>query len=387
MLLRLCGHPVQGLSCGKQQWKNAESGEEGASWHDLPKKNDLGEDYFYTVEAGVDEGGKFVAGAPTNYRLDYSENHLNIKYTYLGVPAKPKVDPIIAKIIQPVVPAITYDFTLNDVSFQQQIVKNGESLVEPASPPAATGKKFVGWYEVGASNPISFGTSITVEETKTVTVEARFTEVFYVYFKVEGNIVTTKEVAPNGTVNANGVPLVINTVGKAFDFWSADGTNPFDFATPITANITLTAVLTDRYKVTFVAQGGSAVVPAYVIAGGRLNHAHLNPSWLHPLVGQLLPAAQSTLPAQCLSSGPHAVRHLDSQDEHTYTVIYWHQNTDDNNYVIAEVDSTRTGTTGTPATYTAKTYTGFNFKNAPAVTINGDGSSVRNGITTARCIH
>ena len=50
--------------------------------------------------------------------------------------------------------------------------------------------------------------------------------------------------------------------GYTFKFWSADGTAEYDFNTPLTANITLTAVYqVNSYTITFDTDGGSAIAP------------------------------------------------------------------------------------------------------------------------------
>ena len=72
--------------------KELESGTEGAAWGEIVKTNNAGEDYVFSVQAGVDDGGKFVAGPPYGYDLEYSENRLYVKYTYLFAAVDP--DPI-----------------------------------------------------------------------------------------------------------------------------------------------------------------------------------------------------------------------------------------------------------------------------------------------------
>ena len=77
----------------------------------------------------------------------------------------------------------TYTF-LNEKreEVDKQIVKNGDTLYEPASP-EKKGYKFVGWYEEGASDPFTdFGEQSGITATTEVTLTARFEEARYVFF-------------------------------------------------------------------------------------------------------------------------------------------------------------------------------------------------------------
>ena len=75
-------------------------------------------------------------------------------------------------------------------------------------------------------------------------------------FVYNGEILKTKTVAPNGTVNDSDVPLNVTEPGKVFSHWSETADGPaFDFATPITADKTLYAVTKDAWKVTLIPTG------------------------------------------------------------------------------------------------------------------------------------
>ncbi len=64
-----------------------------------------------------------------------------------------------------------------------------------------------------------------------------------------------------------------------------------------------------------------------------------------------------------------------------YTVVYWQENADDIGYSYKE-KADKTGLAGAAATYDTKSYTGFSLNtsmtNAAAVTISGDGTTIRN---------
>ena len=167
--------------------------------------------------------------------------------------------------------AATYEFYNGSDLVDTQIILNGEFLVEPKTPEASAGKKFIGWVVEGETAPINFAESRNVTTNSIIKVNAVFEDVCYVYFVYDGNVIATKEIEPNTNVDPSSVPLVVNKPGKAFSHWSTtiDGTE-FDFSTIITQDTTLYAVLADRWKVTFDTQGGSALLPKYIIGGSSI---------------------------------------------------------------------------------------------------------------------
>ena len=78
-------------------------------------------------------------------------------------------------------PLTTFNFV--DVKGQivsTQIVKTGDELITPTAPDVA-GKAFVGWYE-GETKFEDFNTALTITETKTRTITAKYENALYVYF-------------------------------------------------------------------------------------------------------------------------------------------------------------------------------------------------------------
>lgn len=76
----------------------------------------------------------------------------------------------------------TYTFRNEEKEVDKQIVKNGDTLYEPASP-EKKGYMFTGWYAEGASDPFTgFGEQNGITENTEVTLTARFEEVHYVFF-------------------------------------------------------------------------------------------------------------------------------------------------------------------------------------------------------------
>ena len=96
-----------------------------------------------------------------------------------------------ASILNPETSIATYVFNADGATVDTQYITSGDTLSEPAAP-VKEGHRFIGWY-VGET-PVTFGTVSTVSETAEIIVEARFEEVYYVFFhNPEGAVVATKE--------------------------------------------------------------------------------------------------------------------------------------------------------------------------------------------------
>ena len=294
-------------------------------------------------------------------------------------------------ISTPVPDTFTHHFVSGGAIVDTQIVRDQEYLLEPAAP-EIPGQKFTGWYIQGASAPLDFTRPISVTSTQTITVEARYTPVVYVTFLHDDTpdgtdnfkVVNTKEVVPGTTVDTVGVP-VVTWPGMVFGHWSATKNGPaYDFSTPISANTTLYAVLTSKWIVHFDPQGGTYVPEQYVVN----NQTASVPSPAPTRQGYTF-ARWSAAPNGATAYNFSTPILKDTtlyavwtpNNNTPYTVVYWKENPNDSGYVIAEVVS-KTGTTGQQATYDLKTYPGFTLNSAKtaasAVTIAGDGSTIRN---------
>ena len=161
---------------------------------------------------------------------------------------------------------------------EAQRVMPNETVAEPAAPTKVETEShtyaFDGWYNGEAK--WDFSTPVT----ENLTLTAKFTATEKTKFTVSFH-------ADNGSEDVS-VPVYVNACIKAaqipanpekttdgaltytFLYWSLDGANAFDFNTPITENITLTAVYTTEtlYTVTMgettqkVIEGGKVVKPA-----------------------------------------------------------------------------------------------------------------------------
>lgn len=137
--------------------------------------------------------------------------------------------PQLRSIIRPTEPTHTYIFKIDDEEIAQQIVKNGEKLLEPETPQKDHGR-FLGWQEEGAVSEdlIDFSETIEVQETKTITLVAKFEEIYYIYFMwptEEGdlNVIASREGQSGESIDTTDV-LFSDIVSpkledQAFDGW------------------------------------------------------------------------------------------------------------------------------------------------------------------------
>ena len=157
----------------------------------------------------------------------------------------------------PVTHTVTFD-TANGGAPVKVTVVDGEPVGKPADP-TYDGYTFAGWALDG--EPYNFDTPVTGDITLTAQWEkpAEYT----VTFDTQGGTpVASQTVTENGTVTRPADPT---RDGYTFKGWTLNG-QPYDFGTPVTGNLTLTAVWEENktpqpvtHKVTFDTNGGSAV--------------------------------------------------------------------------------------------------------------------------------
>ncbi|MBK8738297.1 MAG: InlB B-repeat-containing protein [Betaproteobacteria bacterium] len=119
-----------------------------------------------------------------------------------------------------------------------QVVPYNSTAAAPAAP-TKTGNTFVGWFtDAGLTNVFSFATPITAD----ITLYAKWTVNNYtVTFNSNGGTAVTGQVIPyNSTATAPAAPTKAGSILAGW-FTDAGLTSVFNFATPITADITLYA--------------------------------------------------------------------------------------------------------------------------------------------------
>ena len=264
----------------------------------------------------------------------------------------------------------TYEFYEEDGTtlIASQIVKSGDTLLEPAAP-AKANKKFVQWNPQVTFGPVGELTG----ENKTIKVTAEYTEVYYVFFvDHNGRVVTTKEAADGAEVATADVLFPVET-DHAITGWYTDAA----FTTPVTtvtidkANVTLYAKVEAGHWLTFDSKGGSYVAPVFVPNGKTAakpddptRPGYTFDGWDFDFTKEL--TANATATAKWTAN-----------DRTRYTVIHWQENADDDEYSYVESE-TGYGATGAKTAAAAKSYTGFTAQTIEQQTIAGDGSTIVN---------
>ncbi len=165
---------------------------------------------------------------------------------------------------------VTYIFKVNGAEVDRQIVKSGDgSVVEPASPSVEHGKRFDGWY-VGGSK-LTFGPVATLEEDKTVEVNAVFSNVYYVYFiGQKGEVCATGEATESNGYKVD-LPNYEPKGARVVRWYDRSTGVTFTNSTVVNADTYVDAELVDCYWVTFDAQGGTPVDSQYLDEGQTLS--------------------------------------------------------------------------------------------------------------------
>ncbi len=265
----------------------------------------------------------------------------------------------------------TYVFTVDSKEIDRQIVKNGDTLLEPQVP-AQDGKVFTGW-----SPEVTFGTvSGLTGKNKTITVEAQFADGYHVYFKDDNGRIIATETVKNGTkVTFEDVNFPVGS-DEAITGWYTDKdyTNKVDSVTINGADITLYAKVEKGHWITFESNGGSYVEPKFFVTSANTKEPTDPTKPGYAFAGWYNGKDQYTF-GNTLTENIELKAHWTAQDGVKYTVIHWLENADDNGYSYKESE-TKTGTTGGTTRATANSYTGFTAQTITQETIKGDGSTI-----------
>ena len=292
------------------------------------------------------------------------------------------------------VPLTTFNFVdANGKPVSTQIVKTGDTLITPTAPDVA-GKAFVGWYE-GETKFEDFNTALTITETKTRTITAKYENALYVYFynPAGTQIMRTEKVGDHEVHGYTDVSYDVDSTHKLVG-WAAERNGTENIADKITVpkgstSVNVYAIIKEGYWISFDSNGGSIVDSQFVLNGDKLV---LNKSTTPTKPGYTFNGwynDSTKVENGATVTNPMTLKAHWTAAEVNYTINYWQQKvTDDKNatdaqktyeYVEAE---TKKATTGTPiSAENLKTYKGFKYNannSSKNVEISGDGTTIIN---------
>ena len=169
-------------------------------------------------------------------------------------------------VFQPetIIHTVTFDYGIEGMTGSQQVTDGGKAT-EPVAP-VRDGYRFDGWLLDG--QPYDFATPVTGD----ITLTADWTiNTYTVRFDTAGGSSVPEQAIDHGQKITE--PAAPTREGYTFTGWLLDG-RPFDFSTPITGNLTLTAGWQENeppapvtHTVTFDSAGGSTI-PAQTVTDG-----------------------------------------------------------------------------------------------------------------------
>ena len=296
----------------------------------------------------------------------------------LNVLASYPVEP--ARIIKPDVGTyLTYQFYVGETKVDEQIVKEGDTLLAPETPKAAEGQRFTGWYR-GTEKFEDFGKPQgPIAASETIRLDAKFDDVFYVFFvDTQDRIVATREGKSGESVSVDGVSFPVQS-DESITGWYLEKayTTKVDSVPLADKDVTLYAKVEKGHWITFDSAGGSYVAPQFVTMGGSTVQPTPNPTRAgFTFDGWLLDGAAFSF-GSALNTDITLTAKWKAKDTVSYTVIHWLENADDTEYSYKESE-TKSGAAGEQTKASAKTYEGFTAEAVTQQTIAGDGSTIVN---------
>ena len=274
-----------------------------------------------------------------------------------------------------------------------QIVKTGDTLITPTAPDVA-GKVFVGWYD-GETKFEGFNTALTITETTTREITAKYEDALYVYFyNPDGTqIMRTEKVGNHEAHDFTTVSYEVDSTHKLVG-WAAKKNGTENIADKISVptdktSVNVYAIIKEGYWVSFNSDGGSIVNSQFVLHGDKLvlgkDTTPTKPGYSFDGWYNGLTKVEN---GATVTSSMNLTAHWKAAKVN-YTINYWQQKvTDDKNaadtqktYEYVEA-VTKKATTGTRVSATnSKTYKGFKYNannSSKDVEISGDGTTIIN---------
>jgi len=293
------------------------------------------------------------------------------------------------------VPLTTFNFVANGNIVSTQIVKTGDTLITPTAPDM-DGKAFVGWYD-GETKFEDFNTALTITETTTREITAKYEDALYVYFyNPDGTqIMRTEKVSDHEAHDFTNISYEVDATHKIVG-WAAKKNGTTNIADSIAVptyktSINVYAIIKEGYWISFDSDGGSIVDSKFVLNGDKLT---LNKSTTPTKPGYTFAGwynGLSKVENGATVTTPMTLKAHWNAAQVNYTVIHWWENADDDGYSFHESEELH-GLTGESTAALAKSYTTsgknirgesvkdkvFTATSISQKTIKGDGSTIVN---------
>lgn len=279
------------------------------------------------------------------------------------------------------VPLTTFNFVANGNIVSTQTVKTGDTLITPTAPDM-DGKVFVGWYD-GETKFEDFNKSLTITETTTREITAKYEDALYVYFYNPSGtqIMRTEKVSNHDAHDFTNVSYEVDATHKIVG-WAAKKNGTTNIADSITVptdktSVNVYAIIKEGYWISFDSDGGSIVDSQFVLHGDKLvlgkDTTPTKPGYTFD--GWYNGSAKVENGATVTT--PMTLKAHWNAAQVSYTVIHWWENADDDGYSFHESEELH-GLTGESTAALAKSYTtsGKNIR----------GESVKDKVFTATSI-
>lgn len=279
----------------------------------------------------------------------------------------------------------TYEFYNGSSStpISTQIVKEGDTLYQPATPTTEEGKVFIGWYDENGDPFTGFGTVGTIAKNDTIKLYAKIEDGYYVFFMDnKGTVIDTKTGKTGAEIKFDDVSFPVEA-DQAITGWYTDKDCTESAGTSVTIgakNIYLYAKVENGHWITFDSVGGSYVEPKFFKTGANTEEPNDPAKPGYAFAGWYNGDTEYTF-GSALTESITLKAKWTAKDGVPYTVIHWQENANDDGYSFAESEQL----TGTPGQLTEdavdKSYEGFTLnqdKTDEQKTIAGNGSTIVN---------
>lgn len=281
----------------------------------------------------------------------------------------------------------TYEFYNGSSStpISTQIVKEGDTLYQPATPTTEEGKVFIGWYDENGTPFTGFGKVGTIAENKTIKLTAKIEDGYYVFFMNGDTVIATETGQTGAEISLNSVSFPVEA-DQAITGWYKDGSLTESASNPViigTSNISLYAKVETGHWITFDSDGGSYVEPKFFATSKNTEKPNDPAKPGYAFAGWNTENGTAYTFGSPLTESITLKAKWTEQNGVRYTVIHWQENANDEGYSLKDTE-TMTGKVGAQTNAAAKDtkrvkdYNGFTAQTIEQQTIAGDGSTIVN---------